>query len=67
MKKNLQISDSVKIVNDWLPKEVNNVSRAKIIGFQKNGGRDYAKIHWANPEYVKEFGNLFPLDEVRKV
>lgn len=59
------IGDKVRVVNAWLPEEAKNV-RAKIVRFQMNRNMQFAELYWPKSVDVREVGNLFPLDELRK-
>lgn len=59
------VGDKVRVVNDWLPDETKKV-KAKIIKFQQNRNMTFAELCWPKSVDVREVGNLFPLDELRK-
>lgn len=62
---NFAVGDKVRVVNAWMPEEAKKV-RAKIVKFQKNNKMDFAVLYWPKSVDVREVGNLFPLDELRK-
>jgi hypothetical protein len=62
---NFLVGDKVRVVNAWLPEEAKQV-KAKIVRFQKNQRMDFAVLYWPKSVVVREVGNLFPLDELRK-
>ena len=56
--------DKVKITADWIE---GNKPTAIVTGFQCNGGIRFAIVNWKSRKLADEYGNLFTLDELRKV
>lgn len=68
-KTELKEFDVCLVRNDWIDQKYKQI-RCKIIGFQWHGRVQFAKVKWLTKDAKKlidECGNLFPLDELKKI
>lgn len=65
----MSIGDKVRVINSWIDTDGKKLT-ATIDKFQVNGTIKYAKVRWLGRQAFEanvKYGNLFPLDELRKV
>jgi len=63
-----KIGDKVRIAVDWAKPGRVKTAIARIIGFQRNGGSEFARVKWQGNDAVildEEYGNLFAQEELR--